>query len=139
VLDQAPPALLWLYFATWCRDLAFEACGIQDQHAVLTAVPDGGMESADDEDAVEREVMRDRNAPRFGEQALEPLKARLASWRSDMACFLPLSGKRLIHLPCTVAQSAWAMVDSAISAIYGGGDAIGSITSTPALRRFRAD
>ncbi len=36
------------------------------------------MESADDEDAVEREVMRDRNAPRFGEQALEPLKARLA-------------------------------------------------------------
>ena len=37
------------------------------------------MESADDEDAVEREVMRDRNAPRFGEQALEPpLKARLS-------------------------------------------------------------
>ena len=37
---------------------------------------DGGLESADDEDAVEREVMRDRNAPRFGEQALQPLKAR---------------------------------------------------------------
>ena len=35
------------------------------------------MESADDEDAVEREVMRDRNAPSFGEQALQPLKVRL--------------------------------------------------------------
>ena len=37
-----------------------------------------GMESADDEDAVEREVMLDRNAPRFGEQAQAPLKVRCA-------------------------------------------------------------
>ena len=41
------------------------------------------MESADDEDAVEREVMRDRNAPRFGEQALAPLKARRTPHVSD--------------------------------------------------------
>ena len=43
----------------------------------MLSAPGEEEDSDDDEDAVAREVMLDRHKPRFGEQALAPIKVSL--------------------------------------------------------------